>query len=44
MASCETSNLKNSFKYKISVELPWSIKTLDTIKLAITTNKAMGSS
>ena len=36
--------LWNVFQYKKPVELPWSIRTLDTIKLAIMMETTKGSS
>ena len=32
----ETSSLWNIFDFKMLVELPWSMRTLDTMKLVIT--------
>ena len=40
----KTSSLWNVFRHKILVELSWSIRTLDTMKLAIMMETTMGSS
>ena len=44
MVSGKTSSLWNAFQYKMLVEPPWSMRTLDTMKLAITMETTMGSS
>ena len=47
--SCEAKEwtgvrLDSVFQYKMSVELPWLMRTLDTMKLAIMMETRMGSS
>jgi len=42
--SGETSSLWKVFQYKMSTELPWSMRTLDTMKFAMMMETTMGSS